>query len=179
MGPCPGHFVCLCELDCVSLCVCLQKGVGPSFLSLPWKAPKSGAGDSSAPPAFTWSSLARAPREKFSGEMCVWGSRQRGLGQILLDFPAALLGNAFRSAPVFFLPSGPPGLSGEEREGEGWRAGGHCRGEVGVGTVGGALWARGRGGGGEGGSGEMQTKCWPRAQSRKTDSRGSLERGSL
>lgn len=23
----------------------------------------------------------------------------------------------------------------------------------------------------------MQTKCWPRAQSRKTDSRGSLERG--
>ena len=25
----------------------------------------------------------------------------------------------------------------------------------------------------------MQTKCWPRAQSRKTDSRGSLERGSF
>ena len=25
----------------------------------------------------------------------------------------------------------------------------------------------------------MQTKCWPKAQSRKTDSRGSLERGSF
>lgn len=38
-------------------------------------------------------------------------------------------------------------------------------------------WEGERGGGG--GSGEMQTKCWPRVQSRKTDSRGSLEPGSL
>lgn len=81
VGPCPGHFVCLCELDCVSLCVCLQKGVGLSPLSLLWKAPKSRAGDSPAPPTLTWSSLARAPREKFFGEMCVWGSRQGGLGR--------------------------------------------------------------------------------------------------
>lgn len=119
MGPCPGHFVCLCELDCVSLCVCLQKGVGPSFLSLPWKAPKSGAGDSSAPPAFTWSSLAGAPREKFSGEMCVCGDRDNeGSGRFCWISPWRSLGMCLDLHPFSSYPLDPLGSVGRRGKGK-------------------------------------------------------------
>lgn len=73
VGPCSQCSACLCELDCVSWCMCLQKAVGLSSLSLPWKAPKSKMGDSPAPPTLTWSSLGQSSKRKVFGGNVGWG----------------------------------------------------------------------------------------------------------
>lgn len=96
VGPCPRHSVCLCELDCVSWCVFLQKGVGPIPLSLPRKAPKNRAGDSSAPPTLTWSSCGQNSKEKsFGGKVEGGMETMRAPGQILPDSLAVHPGKTF------------------------------------------------------------------------------------
>lgn len=103
VGPCPRHFVCLCELDCVSWCVRLQKGVGLGAGSLPWKPPKSGAGDSPAPPTSLGPAWPELKEENF-GEVGGGEPDNEGLGCILLAPPAAFSGNTFGICPPL-LPS--------------------------------------------------------------------------
>lgn len=61
---------------CVSVCVCLQKGVGLSSFSLPWKAPKAERVIHQPHPPQLGPAWARAERGKFFGEGWGWGWRQ-------------------------------------------------------------------------------------------------------
>lgn len=132
-------FVCLCELDCVSRCVCLQKGVGLSLLSLPWKAPKSRVGDSPAPPTLTWSSLGQSSKRKvFGGEGGgggSGGSDNEGLSRFYWIPLQCFLGIHLYSGPSFLPHTGLQTIAPELRWGRGEGRGGLAGGR-------GTLWGR-------------------------------------
>lgn len=184
VGPCPGHCVCLCELHCVLVCVCVSTeggGAEPSFPS-PGRLQKAELVIHQLHPP----SLGPAWPELREGSflekcVCVGGSKKTmrawaGFAGFPCCAPWEYIWVLHPSSSHPLDPSSCPRAKAGGRGGEGVLAG---RGTQCRKMVGGENWARGGGEGGRGGSEEMQTKCWPRVQSRKTDSRGSLQRGSL
>lgn len=94
VGPCPQCSACLCELDCVSWCMCLQKGVGLSPLSLPWKEREKAEWVIHRPhPPSLGPALARAQRGKsLGGGTWGWGwggIKTTGAGADFAAFPCS------------------------------------------------------------------------------------------